>query len=244
MEKNIIKRVFTDLLESYGLQGWWPVYSLRCTEGRDSRGYYNQVLTYYSYSEELSPLSRFEIAIGSVLTQNTAWTNVERALENLESAGLLDPDAVIDVPISILSEALRPSGYYNQKAKKLKILAAFLLEGNYLKMGNAPERKDLLNLWGVGKETADSILLYAYDVPVFVVDAYTKRIFTRLKILTGSEEYDEIAEIFINGLGKDSALFKEYHALIVKHAKEYCRKNPVCGSCVLKELCSFYDIIE
>lgn len=122
--------------------------------------------------------------------------------------------------------------------KKLKILTSFLLNRDYLENGTIPDRDELLELWGIGKETADSILLYAYGVPLFIVDTYTKRIFKRLKIIDGSEGYEEIAGRFTGCLKRDTAVYQEYHALIVEHAKEYCRKKPVCSGCVLQCCCS------
>ena len=237
VEENPIVKIFTFLAEEYGFQGWWPLFSRRNTGLRDGKGYLKT-----SSNEILNSRSRFEIAAGAVLTQNTAWTNVEKALENLDSAGLLDAEAIINAELPVLAEAVRPSGYYNQKARKLKILASFLLEGGYLESGKYPSRQDLLDLWGVGKETADSILLYAYNLPFFVVDAYTVRIFKRLNVVDGNESYDIIASRITASLNSDPGLFGEYHALIVKHAKEHCRKKPVCGNCVLRKLCSFAGI--
>ncbi len=235
MGHEIISNVYSVLLNAYGPQGWWPVYTLRDTEGRDERGYAQRLPV------KLSPLSRFEIAAGAVLTQNTSWFNVEKTIDSLFCSGLLDPVKIRDVPQTELAASIRQSGYYNQKARKLKNLAAFLLDGEYLqdgkKDGKIPDRDALLGLWGIGKETADSILLYAYGVPFFVVDTYTKRIFNRLGVLTGDEKYDEIAEKFSSCFKSDVAVFQDYHALIVRHAKEHCRKKPECSGCVLKESC-------
>lgn len=240
---NILYSIFNCLLDYYGPQGWWPVYSLRLSGGRDKRGYLPNPSDYSRRNiiAGLSSRDVFEIAVGAVLTQNTSWKNVEKALENLESAGLLDCRAVMDASATALADAVRPSGYYNQKAKKLKVLARFFSERGNPDNGNPPSREDLLELWGVGKETADSILLYAYGLPFFVVDAYTKRMFKRLGILTGDEEYDEIAAAFTSALGEDPGLFNEYHALIVRHGREHCRKKPLCKGCVLRmnNLCSF-----
>ncbi len=245
MEKSGIENVFILLLQNYGPQGWWPLYSRRFTDGYDACGYRmaSEKKSSKPFYGRISPNERFEIAVGAVLTQNTAWKNVERALANLESAGLLSGEAVREVSFPVLGEAVRPSGYYNEKAKKLKILAEFLIEERLLEGGNTPSREELLELWGIGKETADSILLYAYNVPVFVVDAYTKRMFKRLGVLYGNEEYDEIANIFVSSLGRNAPLFNEYHALIVRHGKEHCRKKPVCEGCVLKvtTFCRFND---
>ena len=231
-----IFKVYRVLLDAYGPQGWWPIYSLRQTEGRDERGYSEKP------PGKLSPLSRFEIAAGAVLTQNTSWFNVEKTIDRLYRSGLLDPVKIRDVPQIELAASIRQSGYYNQKARKLKILAAFLLEGGYLqdrkKDGKIPGRDELLELWGIGKETADSILLYAYGVPFFVVDTYTKRIFNRLGVLTGDEDYDETAVKFSDCMESDAAVYQEYHALIVRHAKNKCRKKPECSGCVLLNYCS------
>ncbi len=237
MEQQKINRIFILLLDTYGPQGWWPVYSLKSSENRDDRGYFTDTAG-ISLPRRLSPLSRFEIAVGAVLTQNTAWTNVERALSNLINLGLMHPGKMVRANQTELAEAIRPSGYYNQKSKKLKILTSFLLNRDYLENGTIPDREELLGLWGIGKETADSILLYAYGVPLFIVDTYTKRIFKRLKIIDGNEGYEEIAGKFTGCLERDTAVYQEYHALIVKHAKEYCRKKPVCSGCVLQRCCS------
>ncbi len=247
MNHNIIV-IYKILLDRYGPQGWWPVYSLRNKEGRDDRGYYlghvpvgtGRDLRLHRRAGSLLPtslslreLSKFEITIGAVLTQNTAWTNVEKAIDNLVKNDLMDPDKILIIKQNELAEVIKPSGYYNQKAKKIKILTHFLLEGDFLKNGNIPERDDLLKLWGIGEETADSILLYAYKVPVFVVDTYTKRIFMRLGLLVGSEKYDEVVSLFTENLKKEYTIYQEYHALIVRHAKEHCRKTPNCVGCVL-----------
>ena len=231
---NDIVLIYKTLLEKYGPQGWWPVYSQRDTNDRDDRGYYiGNVETHGRASLH----SIFEIAIGAVLTQNTAWTNVEKAIDNLINLSLLDPKIILEICKDDLADAIRPSGYYNQKAKKLKILIRFLLDGGFLEDGNIPDRGDLLELWGIGKETVDSILLYAYRIHVFVIDTYTRRIFERVGILRGSESYKEIAGNFIDSLEKDFKVYQEYHALIVRHAKEHCRKKPLCDGCVLNEIC-------
>ncbi|MCK5153569.1 MAG: DNA repair protein [Spirochaetales bacterium] len=235
---KLVPLIYNKLLNKYGSQGWWPVYSLRNTEGRDNRGYLIRSVS-IDPGRDLAPgeLSKFEIAIGAVLTQNTAWTNVEKALSNLIDLNLMDTKIISDIDQKELANVIRPSGYYNQKAKKIKILTRFLLDGDYLKDGNIPHRTDFLNLWGIGEETADSILLYGYNFPVFVVDAYTKRIFTRIGILEGSENYEEISRIFTDNLEKDSVIFQEYHALIVRHAKEFCKKKALCERCVSKPFC-------
>jgi endonuclease-3 related protein len=133
-----------------------------------------------------------------------------------------------------LAEAIRPAGYYNQKAKRLKILAAFFLEGG------TRSRAALLALHGVGPETADSILLYAWNIPVFVIDAYTRRMFGRLGLVPESADYDEAQAAFAGNLPRRAGLYREYHALIVEHGKRACKKVPVCKKCLLKTTCALY----
>ncbi len=238
MNKNFAF-IYKILLDAYGSQGWWPVYSLKNTKYRDERGYFIPNVTKgIDNYRSLDKFSMFEVAVGAILTQNTAWTNVEKALANIINKNLMDSGIIENIDQEQLAELIRSSGYFNQKAKKLIILTHFLNDGNFLDDGNIPERDDLLKLWGIGEETADSILLYAYNVPVFVVDAYTKRIFIRLGLLDGREKYGEIASLFTYNLEKEYTIFQEYHALIVRHAKEYCRKKPICTGCVLKSFCN------
>ena len=230
--------IYKTLLDKYGPQGWWPVYSLRNVGGRDNRGYYiDNVQTHGCAS--LSSASKFEIAIGAILTQNTAWKNVEKALDDLINLGLMDPKIILETSQDELADAIRASGYYNQKAKKIKILTRFLLNGWFFGDSNIPDRADLLGLWGIGEETADSILLYAFDVPVFVIDAYTRRLFERIGIFRAGEKYEEAAGIFTAGMENDLEVYREYHALIVRHGKEHCRKKQICDGCVLIEICNF-----
>lgn len=158
--------------------------------------------------------------------------------------GLMDPKIILETSQDELADAIRPSGYYNQKAKKIKILTRFLLDGWFFGDSNIPDRADLLGLWGIGEETADSILLYAFDVPVFVIDAYTRRIFSRLGVLDGGEKYKEVAGVFTDTLEENFVVYQEYHALIVKHAKEHCRKKPLCDGCVLNEICRETDLVK
>jgi endonuclease III-like uncharacterized protein len=155
------------------------------------------------------------------LTQNTNWQNVEKAIVNISTLKALDAERLLKLDETKLKEAIRPAGYYNQKAKKLRIFAEFYLGPK----GNAPNREQLLELWGVGPETADSILLYAYKVPVFVIDAYTKRLLKSLGLADDKTEYDEMQALFHSQLPKDHKLFNEYHALIVEHAKRTAAGN-------------------
>ncbi len=185
--------------------------------------------------------SAFEIMVGAVLTQNTAWTNVERAIANLKQAKALSPKAIVKAHPRRLAAWLRPSGYFNIKAKRLKAMCRWLVgEGGVNKLAKFAThdlRHALLNVHGIGPETADDILLYAFNRPVFVIDAYTRRIFARLGIVRGTEDYETLRQLFENNLGPDVTLFNEYHALIVTHGKDMCKKKPMCGNCSLVEEC-------
>ena len=152
---------------------------------------------------------------GHILTQNTSWPQVEKALLNLRKLKALTPMKIKKLNLEKLKQAIKPAGYFNQKAKKLKIFAEFYIN---LK-GKTPTREELLNVWGIGPETADSILLYAFKVPTFVVDAYTKRIFAKLGLIEKNEQYEKVKKMFEENLPKDFKLYQEYHALIVEHAK-------------------------
>ncbi len=185
--------------------------------------------------------TRFEIMVGAVLTQNTAWVNVERAIANLKQARALSPEAISSAPPRRLAAWLKPSGYFNVKAKRLRAFCRFLIaQGGARRLARLPTdelRRRLLAVHGVGPETADDMLLYAFDRPVFVVDAYTRRIFTRLGFLNGKEDYETIRARFERGLGADVPLYNEYHALIVRHGKDICRPKPRCDLCALRRLC-------
>jgi endonuclease-3 related protein len=187
----------------------------------------------------------FEVMVGAILTQNTAWSNVERAIANLKAAGALDGAALLDLPDATIAELIRPAGYFNVKTRRLKALCAYLRAEDVL---GAPERlvgraepaelrRRLLAVHGIGAETADCILLYALDLPSFVVDAYTRRIFTRLGVLTGDESYATIQALFHAHLPRDRALYNEYHALIVRLGKMACRPKPRCRDCPLRPAC-------
>ncbi len=199
------------LLQAYGPQHWWP------------------------------GDTPFEVMVGAVLTQNTAWSNVEQAIARLQAAEVLEPAILANCPPTRVAELIRPAGYFNVKARRLHSLCAFLLEqGGIAGLGRRPTeelRAALLAVHGIGPETADDILLYAFDRPVFVVDAYTRRLGARLGLLTGSEPYEQIRGLFEQALGPDRAAFNELHALIVHHAKYVCRKRPLCRDCCLAEHC-------
>jgi endonuclease III related protein len=198
------------LLARYGPQGWWPAETA------------------------------FEMMVGAILTQNTSWTNVERAIAGLKRAGLLDAAAIAACDTAHLAAAIRPSGYYNQKAQRLQAFAGFYLNHDGedgLSELSAP-RQALLALHGIGPETADSILLYALDTPIFVIDAYTRRIFARLGLSAPEASYHDLQEFFHAHLPAAVPLFQEYHALIVMHAKQHCRKRPLCAGCPLLPGCA------
>jgi endonuclease-3 related protein len=203
---------FAAMLAAYGPQFWWP--------GR----------------------TRFEVIVGAILTQNTSWTNVERAIANLRRQRLLSFPAMERVHVRRLASLIRSSGYFRQKALKLKAFAHFLranYQGSLHRLFATPTaqlREQLLAVHGIGPETADSILLYAGHHPVFVVDAYTRRILQRHNLAHGKESYDDIRQLFEFNLPADAKLFNEYHALIVHTGKHFCRKrNPDCTRCPLQK---------
>ncbi len=185
--------------------------------------------------------SAFEIMVGAVLTQNTAWTNVEKAIANLKAAKALSAEVIAAAPHRRLAAWLKPSGYFNIKAQRLRAFCAWLIrKGGAKRAARLPTavlRAELLQVHGVGPETADDILLYAFHRPVFVIDAYTRRLFQRLKLIQGDEDYESLRQLFETALASDVPLFNEYHALIVVHAKNVCRKRPLCGVCKLGPFC-------
>lgn len=188
----------------------------------------------------------FEVMVGAILTQNTAWTNVEKAIANLKREQALDAQILAHTEPALLVEWIRPSGYYNIKARRLQNLCRWLLDAGGeegLRTIDTPVlRAQLLTVNGVGAETADSILLYALRRPVFVIDAYTRRLFSRLGLIDGAESYEELRELCERSLvaSTDTVhLFSEYHALIVTHAKQACRKRPMCQNCTLRLHCPY-----
>jgi len=200
------------LLDFYGYQCWWPVdEGYHATKGTDPRD---------------------EIIIGAVLTQNTAWRNVEKALENLKKYGELSLDFIRQVSTEELEELIRPSGFYRLKAQRLKHVAEFF---NLTDVVEKVSREELLKIKGIGKETADAILLYAGGRMSFVIDAYTKRLFKRLYGLDGG--YEDLKSYVEENIPKDLTIYKEFHALIDEHAKTYCKSAPRCGGCFLKNFC-------
>jgi len=169
--------------------------------------------------------------MGAVLTQNTAWSNAAAALGALGAAGLRAPKDILRVSQARLARLIRSSGYFNQKARKLAVISSFFRSAGALRADASPSREALLALWGVGPETADSILLYAFQQPVFVVDAYTRRILSRVGLIRGRESYSELQALFHASLRRSAPTFNEYHALIVEHAKQHCAVRPACDGC-------------
>ena len=224
MSSAALTRLHAELTARYGPQGWWPLASRVGRPGYDERGYHPGI---YGVP---GPRQRFEVAAGAVLTQNTAWGNAEAALRALAASALLIPGALLACHPRRLAALIRPSGYYNQKARKLRALAAYLVG---LPRARVPTCEALLALWGIGPETADSILLYAWHVPVPVVDAYTRRLFQRLGWVGQRAGYEEMAALCARGLPAEAPVLQEFHALVVRHAKEYCRASPDCKGCPL-----------
>jgi len=202
--------IYIKLYTSFGPQHWWP--------GE----------------------TPFEVAVGAILTQNTNWGNVEKAIENLKKNRLLRPSALHELSHNRLAELIRPAGYFNIKAKRLKNFIDLLMreyQGSMNRMKKedfSSVRKKLLSVNGIGPETADSIILYALEKPVFVIDAYTKRVLSRHNILDHDVSYEAFQEFFHATLKENVGLFNEYHALVVRLAKEYCRTKPVCTGCPLE----------
>lgn len=204
-----IHEIYNILYNHFGKQHWWP------GDGQ------------------------FEIIIGAILTQNTNWQNVEKAITNLKNADLIEPELLHKLPIEQLAHLIRPAGYYNIKAKRIKNLLNWLFtnfQGSLEALSNLPDdqlREQLLEIKGIGRETADSIMLYAFNRPVFVVDAYTARILGRHGIIDEYFDYEQIKELFESNLPSDVQLFNEYHALLVRVGKDYCRPKPKCRQCPL-----------
>ncbi|MBN2141851.1 endonuclease III domain-containing protein [Candidatus Woesearchaeota archaeon] len=212
-----VLEMYEDLLKRHGPQGWWPLLELHHqmkgtnpTKTGSVQGYHPGD---FSYPHDLH--QKFEICLGAILTQNTAWPNVEKALLNLKALDVIDPHKILEMSEEILKGAIRSAGYFNQKARKIKVFSEFFVS---LK-GRNPTREQLLGLWGIGPETADSILLYAYKQPLFVVDAYTRRIFSEKGLFAKDAAYDEIKAVFEAALPKDWKLYQEYHALLVEQGK-------------------------
>jgi len=219
MYLGLIMQIYYLLSKSFGPQGWWPVRA----------SYFNKLDT--------EP-DRFEICIGAILTQNTTWKNVEKSLETLRKNNLIDVNKLANIQEEKLAEFIRSSGYFNQKAKKLKLFAKYIKNRGGLSLffnqSITALRAELLEIWGIGPETADSIILYASEKPIFVIDAYTKRIMSRLG---HKGDYNSLQSYFHKSLESDAKLFNEFHALFVELAKRNCKKVPVCKDCPLNKVC-------
>ncbi len=211
--EKIVNKILTDLFNQlfnhYGKQHWWPAET------------------------------REEVIIGAVLTQNTNWTNVTRAITNLKNHNLCSLEKLTDADVSVIAGLIKPSGYYNLKAERLKTTAKALKAWKPDDLPLSSAREYLLAIKGIGEETADSILLYAYGLPVFVIDSYTIRLLGRLGLSVCKKDYPAAQRLFMDNLPADTELFNEYHALIVRHCKAVCRKKPLCGCCSLNQICRF-----
>jgi endonuclease-3 related protein len=230
---HILRSVYKRLLAFYGHQGWWPIVNPSTSRSE------------YHVGAPRNESDFFEIAVGAILTQNISWKNVDTAMTSLKSREILDAASLRNISAAKLAGIIRPTGYYNQKAKKIKNFLAWYGRYNYdyrtlCRKEPGELRDELLAINGIGPETADSILLYALNVGIFVVDAYTKRIFTRQGFLTGNRKYEEIQELFHRYFKGTAPENNEYHALIVAHGKNFCKKKPLCDTCCLQSLCGKY----
>ena len=213
-----LTKIYQLLFDYFGPQHWWP--------GE----------------------SKFEIITGAILTQNTSWSNVEKAIANLKSADLLTPERLCNLDVPKLAGYIRPAGYFNIKAKRLGNFLAWLFENydglleNLENIDTEQLRVELLAIKGIGPETADSILLYAFDREVFVVDAYTARVAVRHGLIEPGAEYEQLRELFQSNLSPDIKLFNEYHALLVRVGKQFCRPKAGCSGCPLDKLPHTLDI--
>jgi len=207
--QETLTHIYSTLLEQYGPQHWWP------------------------------GDTPFEIAVGAILTQNTNWGNVEKAIHNIKHTNVLHAPALHDMAQEKLEALIRPAGYYRIKAKRLKNFLAWLVENddghleNLAQRSTSDLREDLLAINGIGPETADSILLYALNRPIFVVDTYTARMATRHGLIDPPFDYHELQDLFQSNLPQDTQLFNEYHALIVRIGKNFCKPKPKCQDCPL-----------
>jgi endonuclease-3 related protein len=213
--------IYRALLSVHGPQQWWPT------------------------ALEDGPAARLEICWGAILTQNTSWRGAAAALENLHGAGVFEPHALLELPTDVLAELVRPSGHFNVKARKLQSFCSEVVEeyGGIDELLDAETdelRERLLSIWGIGPETADAITLYAAREPTFVIDAYAYRLFERLGLAPGPRKYDVYREFFLEKIGPDVNALNEWHALMVRHGQQVCRRsNPHCEECPLLRRCPF-----
>jgi len=229
---NKVEEIYSTLLKNYKKQGWWPIFNVK------------KGISEYGLNAPRNDSDIFEIIIGAILTQNVAWKNVETALKNLKGKKLLSPQNLHNTENSIIASCIRPSGYYNQKTKKIKNFLDWFSTINYsfdkLKIIKTNIlREILLNINGIGQETADSILLYGLNRKIFVIDAYTKRMFSRLNLISSHESYSSIQDFFHREFSGTLKRYNEYHALIVAHGKDICKKEPLCNACYFNSSCDF-----
>jgi endonuclease-3 related protein len=211
--KKSLLVIYQLLYEQYGPQHWWPAET------------------------------HLEMIIGAILTQSAAWANVEKAIHNLKASTDLSIEGLRSLPQDELARLIYPSGYYNVKARKVKAFVEWLAEryggdlDRLFALDVAAMREELLSVHGVGEETADSVILYAAHKPIFVIDAYTRRIVARLGLEPKKDSYSDFQALFMDNLPQDEILFNEYHALMVQHGKTVCRKDPLCADCCLSHVC-------
>jgi endonuclease-3 related protein len=220
MTGETLTEIYDSLYEAFGPQHWWP--------GE----------------------TPFEVMVGAILTQNTSWTNVDKAITNLKSASTLTPEGLHRIGAPELAGLIRPAGYYNMKAKRLKCFVDWLFDNYDGRLENLEStatgqlRSELLSVKGIGRETADSILLYALGRPVFVVDTYTARIMTRHGLIEPDADYEQLRELFESNLPQDTQLFNEYHALLVRTGKDFCKPKAKCPGCPLEKHPHTLDVEE
>lgn len=227
---NQLMDIYEKLFSLYGPQGWWPLIGLHGdnpTKTGSINGYHPG-----NYDFPKTDNQRFEIMLGAILTQNTTWTSAEKALGNLKELDALNPEKIFNMDLIDLKEAIRCAGFLNQKSVYIQEIAKFFISLE----GQIPSRKEILHVKGVGNETADSILLYAYKQPEFVIDTYTKRIFYQLGLIGEKASYLDVKELFESNLPREVPIFQEYHALLVEHAKRYYQKKPYGNNDHLMEL--------
>lgn len=209
MIETRLKHLYAQLFEHFGHRNWWPAGS------------------------------PFEVCVGAILTQNTSWRNVEKAISNLKNDNRLDPFKLYEMPLGALAALIKPAGYFNVKSKRLRNFISYLVErheGSLDRMFEAPIsalRTELLSINGIGRETADSMILYAANKPIFVIDVYTRRVLERHGIIGSKFDYDEIRKLFERSLEPDVALFNDFHAQFVAVGSNYCGRKPKCSGCPL-----------
>ena len=231
----MLKSIYNKLHSHFGPQNWWPV-TLE-----------NEIIPKYHKNIKLSEKQKLEICFGAILTQNTNWKNAEKAIAQLNKNNLININGIIKITNENLARIIKSSGYHNQKAIKLKNFCLFLMNNynrNLEKLFSnsiTKLRNELLSINGIGPETADSIILYAAKKPIFVIDAYAKRIMNRVGFKENN--YDGLQNLFMNNLKKDEKMFNEYHALLVQFGKNICKKKPLCNQCPISNMCNYYNTV-